>query len=194
MIREKTILCNLNLLKLSDEQLINSFVTKDRNCPSCGANHSCSNHGSYERCMITIANQVRKEVVVSISRVICSSCGKTHALLPDFLIPFASYSLRFVLHVLRAYLCRTGTVAQLCESFAISISTLYKWIHLFKEHANLLLSALEQIQWINGKTIRFIERKVALPRLFFKRYRFSFLQNHKRHSFAPSVSQGDSFS
>ena len=184
MIREKTILCNLNI-KISDEQLINSFISKDRNCPICGTNQSCSNHGSYERCMITIAGQTRKEVMVSINRVICSSCGKTHALLPDLLIPFASYSLKFVLHVLRAYLCRTGTVAQLCESFAISISTLYKWIHLFKEHANLLLSSLDQIQWMNKKSLDFILNMVAIPWLFFNRYKFSFLQNHKRHSQVP---------
>jgi len=161
---------------------MNSFIGKDRNCPACGAKHSCSSHGSYERCMITIVGQTRKEVTVSINRVICSSCRKTHALLPDFLIPFASYSLKFVLHVLKAYLCRTGTVARLCESFAISISTLYKWIHLFREHANLLLSSLDQIQWINKKALTFILDKMALPWFFFNRFQFSFLQNQKRHS------------
>jgi hypothetical protein len=136
--------------------------------------------------MITFVNQVRKEVTISINRVICSSCGDTHALLPDLLIPFASYSLKFVLHVLRAYLCRTGTVAHLCQSFAISISTLYKWIHLFNEHVNLLLSALEQTQWVSERALSFIEEMMSLPWLFLNRYSFSFLQNYKRHFLVPS--------
>jgi hypothetical protein len=128
--------------------------------------------------MVTMEESLRVDYRIEIKRVKCGSCGKTHALLPDILIPFGSYALRFVLTVLRAYLVRNTTVESLCESFAISISTLYKWIHLFREHANLLLPALEQLAWVARGSIECLEGIEALPSFFFGRYRFSFLQNH----------------
>ena len=143
MIREKTILCKLNQIKISDIQLLESYTPSAKVCPDCGAVDCCSTHASYSRSMISISHGVRIEKELTIQRVLCSSCKKTHALLSDALIPFASYSLRFILHVLKAYITRTITVEKLCESFQIAISTLYKWIQLFISHTNLLLSAVQ---------------------------------------------------
>lgn len=186
MIREKTILCKLNRIKFSDKQLLDSLKPERETCPACGARSSCNPHAAYERSMITFFDGIRKDETVSVQRVRCSSCGKTHALLSDILIPFGSYSLRFVFHILRAYLTRTKTVAALCASFCIAVSTLYKWIQLFKEHANLLLCAMQQIAWVTIPALHFIEGIVSLPSLFSRRYHFSFLQNRKRQTAVPS--------
>lgn len=186
MIIEKTILCKLNQIKISDKQLFDSLQSSSQLCPHCGARRCCKPHGSYERTMISILNGSRNDQALTVLRVMCSSCKKTHALLSDALIPFGSYSLRFILHVLKAYLARTRSVEILCGSFHIAISTLYKWIHLFNQHANLLLTALEQSSWLSPSSLQFIESLVSMPSFFFLRFRFSFLQNHKR----PAITSG----
>ena len=53
--------------------------------------------------MVTLKNHRPVTVVLRVPRVKCTSCGRTHALLPEMLIPYSSYSLRFVLTVLEAY-------------------------------------------------------------------------------------------
>lgn len=176
MIRQETIFSKLILIKFSDLVLLKAMEPWYRVCPSCGAVDCCGPHASYDRDLITISDGARKEYEISVSRVICSACGKTHALLADVLIPYGSYSLRFILHALRAYSCRNGTVAALCECFSIAISTLYSWIDLFKEHANLWFSILHQISQVNIEALDFIANIHKLPSVFFQRYGFSFLQ------------------
>ncbi|MDR1700474.1 MAG: DUF6431 domain-containing protein [Lachnoclostridium sp.] len=179
MIKEKTIFGKLNQCHLSDWQLWKAFTPSVKTCRICGAEDCCQPHDSYLRSMIYIHNHSRQEDVISIQRVKCSSCGKTHAILPDLLIPFGSFTLRFVIYVLKAYLSRTGSVAELCDFFSIAVSTLYDWIHRFREQANLLLSALEQIEWVSQEAIHRIESFPSLPTTFFLDFRFSFLQHRK---------------
>jgi len=182
MIREKAILFKLNLINISDKQLIDSVSHSYEICPGCGAKDCCGYHGSYERALISINDGMRTDEIISIDRVLCSSCESTHALLPDILIPYGSYSLRFVLYVLRKYIERDQTVNALCNFFCIAVTTLYKWIHLFNEHTNLLLNAIEQISWVKISALDFIEEITCFPSHFFDLYNFSFLENIKQRA------------
>ena len=155
-------------------------------CPACGSLDCCKPHDDYERYMITIHKGMRKEYRILIPRVICDSCEATHALIADVLIPHSSYTLRFILHVLRAYFNRDCTVEIMCERFGISISTFYDWKNLFKEHANLWLSALNRIYQVSIQAIDTFENIDKLPFLFFKRYGFSFLQAPKKTHYSRS--------
>jgi len=179
MINQETIFSKINSIKRSDLELLEDMKPQYKVCPNCGAIDCCSPYASYGRCMISIESGVRKEHYLTIQRVICGSCNSTHALLADVLIPYGSYSLRFILHTLRAYLNRTCTVAALCNRYNIAISTLYRWIDLFKEHANLWLSVLEQILQISVEALDHFENIQLLPSSFFQRYGFSFLQSRK---------------
>jgi len=180
MIRQATILFKLFLIKLSDMELLEAMRPDYKRCPACGATGCCKPHDEYGRDMISIEKGIRKEHEIFIQRVICDSCGATHALLPDVLIPCSSYTLRFILHVLRAYFNRNCTVDSLCGHFGIAISTLYGWKKLFKEHANLWLSALLRIYMVSIEALNYFEHIHSLPSLFFQRYGFSFLQ--RRHT------------
>jgi len=177
MIRQATILCKLFLIKLSDMELLEKMQPDYKRCPTCGSLDCCKPHDGYERDLITIHKGCRKEYRIIVPRVMCNSCDTTHALLADVLIPHSSYSLRFVLHVLRAYFNRNCTVEIMCERFGISISTFYDWRKLFKEHANLWLSALHRIYQVSIQAIDTFENIDKLPFLFFRRYGFSFLQS-----------------
>lgn len=61
-------------------------------CPSCVFEGKLYSHGSYLRNLIT----EEKSFPISIHRVKCPICGKTHALIPDILIPYFQYSFSFV--------------------------------------------------------------------------------------------------
>ena len=179
MIRQATILCKLFLIKLSDMELLDAMRPDYRRCPACGAIGCCERHDEYNRDMITIEKGNRKEYKITIPRVICESCGVTHALLSDILIPHSSYTLRFVLYALRAFFNRTCTVAELCERYCIAVSTIYEWSSLFKEHANTWLSMLDRIHRVSIQALDDFENIHMLPSVFFRRYGFSFLQRRQ---------------
>ena len=179
MIRQETILYKLFLIKQSDYELFREMQVDYTTCPTCGAIDCCAPHDDYERDMISIYKGKRKEYKIFVPRVLCDSCKDTHALISDVLIPYGSYTLRFILHVLRAYFNRNCIVEVLCERFGIAVSTFYKWRNLFKEHANLWLSALQRIYQVSIRIIDDFENIDKFPALFFKRYGFSFLQNRK---------------
>ena len=179
MIRQKTLQCKLILLIISDKELLDAMDPSSKVCPACGAVSCCEPHGSYERWMITIHCGDRENHLISVDRVMCSSCEHTHALLSDILIPYSSYSLRFIVYVMWAYLKRHGSVVSLCEKFSIAVSTLYTWIHLFEKQANLWLSALKQISRLSTQTLEYFENIDMLPFSFFRRYGFSFLQERR---------------
>ena len=83
---------------------------------------------------------------VTVQRYQCSSCGHTHALLSSALVPYSSYSLRFILMVLQAYFLHRACVRTICERAGISVSTLYRWKSLFLAHKALWLGALESLE------------------------------------------------
>ena len=183
MIREKAIFIKLNQLYFSDQQLfdmaLSDFKPSKCTCPKCGAIGRLKPIQPYKRDMISISEHKRIETVLSVPRFLCRSCGHTHALLPDILIPFGSYSLRFVLTVLLGYLTRSCTVDAFCDHWQIAVSTLYTWIHLFIDQFNAWCKVLDRILWLCHDAICSITRTPAFPSAYFQRFGFSFLQGRQ---------------
>lgn len=115
-------------------------------CPYCGASHCCSDHASYDRNLIDFISGKPVYHRISVSRVICSNCGHTHAILPDLIIPYSTYGLFFILRVIAEYLMHRSSVEQLCLRFSITHSMLYRWFSLFLEHKALWLGALASVE------------------------------------------------
>ena len=183
MIREKAIFIKLNQLHFSDQQLfdmaVSGFDPDKCPCPKCKAVGRFKQIRSYKRDMISVSGNERIDTVLSVPRFLCESCGHSHALLPDILIPFGSYSLRFVLTVLLGYLNRSCPVAAFCEHWQIAISTLYGWIHLFTEQYNAWCKIMDRILWVCRDAICSVSSAPAFPSSFFLRFGFSFLQRHQ---------------
>jgi len=128
---------------------------------------------------------------VEIRRVRCKSCGHTHAILPDDIVPYSTYSLLFILRVLAAHFPGLETVEQLCRRYGIPPSMLYQWKAVFLEHKRLWPGVLKHAE---TGSAQFIRRLLDLPgysdnfgRPFYRKTTFSFLQRHKdaalfRHS------------
>ena len=148
-------------------------------CPNCGAVGKLSPYGCYSRNLVSYKDGATVESRICPLRFKCASCDTTHALLPDVLIPYSPYSLSFKLTVLIAYFERNMTVTQICEHFAIAVSTLYSWKELLLEHKNLLLGMLASRKESGIAFLRSLFEAGSLSihlRRFFHQHAFSFMQ------------------
>ena len=183
MIRHFTALCKTIFDNFSDEAIFKDatgeFCHYGEKCPRCGAFGKLSPYGSYFRNLVSYKDGIIVESRVSPLRFECTSCGATHALLPDIIIPYSPYSLRFILTVLTAYFERKTTVAEVCCRFSIAVSTLYSWKERLLEHKELLLGILESLKESGITFLRSLFGVACLSdrlRSFFQRYAFSFMQ------------------
>jgi transposase len=63
--------------------------------------------------------------------------------LPDIITPYGSYTLRFKLEAVVAFLQRQGSVESLCADLGIGITTIYRWLHKLEEHKAQYLGSLK---------------------------------------------------
>lgn len=149
MIRLFEILYKKDLNELPDAFFL--FMIADKafhlygtHCPNCRTKGRLSFYPSYERNLVGYGNGSVQENRVTIRRVYCSSCETTSAILPDIIVPYKTYSLLFILHVLKAYFFRKGSVPALCAHFGIAAATLYAWKMRYLTHKVLHLGVLEK--------------------------------------------------
>jgi transposase-like protein len=156
----------------------------DKPCPHCNASGQLTPYGSYERHLVSYNPGVGvNDTVVTTLRFKCKSCTKTHALLPDILIPYSPYSLLFKLNVLLWYFERTMTVAAICHSFGISVPTLYAWKKQFLLHIALSFGLLASHSMPASSFIRELLDTQASPsplQRFFNKFGFSFMQTQRK--------------
>jgi len=186
MVRLFAALCKIKLKELSDDAIFQdatkSFRHHSEKCPSCGAVGLLSPNGCYMRNLVTYRDGRIIGSRISVDLFKCASCGASHALLPDILVPYSPYSLRFKLTVLLAYFERKTTVAAVCEHFGIAVSTLYEWKKIFLSHKELFLGVIASLK---EPALDFLKHLFGSDCLsdrlhsFFRRHAFSFMQNHK---------------
>ena len=185
MIRKNSLFCKIIRIKTSSKSLfldfMASFQPETETCPCCGSTGNCKVHSSYQRSMIDIIHGKPVYQELCITRIICGSCGHTHAILPDTIIPYSQYGIFFILRVLGEYFAHVKTVAALCEAYSITPSMLYRWRHLFLKNRSVWLSVLELSEQSPRDFIRFLCLKEPFSEFsttFFRLTGFSFLQSH----------------
>lgn len=186
MIRENALFCKLIRIKNPSKILFDSHMTSFRperqTCPSCSSSGNCHIHAYYGRRLIDFIHGVPAVSEVTILRLICDSCGHTHAVLPDLIIPYRSYSLFFILRVLaEAFLCRSSRES-LCERFQISMNQLLQWLRLWNAHKQewlglLMDSEVPNLAFLIQLSIR--SEYSSFSRDFTTRTALSFLQAHR---------------
>jgi transposase-like protein len=189
MIRLFASLRKIEKKKISDldffQRAVSAFRPGEAACPSCGAKDRLNRHGSYTRDLIVYASGGVQRHPIRVPRFYCHSCGRTHALLPDILIPFGSYSLFFVLAVCQDYFQGSHTVRQILERYLISVSTLYTWKKRFILHKRLILGALADAITPAPTFLAGLFPSDAMPSIlagFYASLGFSFLQNQPNTS------------
>lgn len=178
MIRPFTVFCKLNQISFSDKKWLEmeagSLSRTDGVCPVCHAKARLSPFASYTRYLVEWKDGLPVTHEVTVQRYLCSSCGHTHALLSSALVPYSSYSLRFILLVLRDYFLSNVCVQTICERAGISVSTFYRWKALFLAHKALWLGIMEDIRTSEKSFLDSLDG--TLLREFYRKFLFSFLQ------------------
>lgn len=203
----------LNLLEYT-ENLLKLYNPDNHHCERCGKTiWSSGKVSSYSRGFIWPDCGTPRTDTIQIPIYLCKKCGKRvdgsgnhngdylHAILPQILIPFSSYTLPFVFAVLQEYSNpeRSRTVVQLCEHWQIAVSTLYSWIRRYKDQYDAWADALDSIRkqeeaaaaaGMNPRSV--IRNAIAaalncifseardLPGKFFQKFTFSFMQPNKK--------------
>jgi uncharacterized protein (DUF983 family) len=118
-------------------------------CPKCGG--KTSSHDSYDR-HVHIGEGIEW---ISLFRVICGRCGKTHAIIPDFIRPYKHYSACDTEMVLRDQ--EDGIPLDEIET-AASISTVRRWVAEFRHRGRQAAGALRSILYrYYGKLVNELE-------------------------------------
>lgn len=185
MIRKNFLFCKLIRIKTSSKALFASFMAGFRpelqTCPCCGTRGSCRIHAYYGRSLVDFIDGAPVRHSLCILRLICT-CGHTHAILPDFIIPYSGYGLFFLLRVLAEYFLRLSTVEKLCERFSITPSQLCRWLQLFRVQKEEWLGILSSMETSDPAFLKALLMQTAysdFSSAFVRRFARSFLQSHK---------------
>ena len=160
---------------------MDSFNPETEVCPICHSKGNCKIHGSYSRSIIDIRRGLHIYQEISVTRILCESCGHTHAILPDTIIPYSQYGIFFILRVLSESFTHLKTVAALCVTYNITPSMLYRWRDLILQNRSVWLSVLEQqeqIPWDFMKSLCLLKEFSEFTSAFFRLTGSSFLQRH----------------
>lgn len=161
------------------------FHPEQETCPSCGSTGNCHPHAYYNRHIVDYRDGKVCEDSLYILRVQCCNCGCTHAILPDFIVPYASYGLFFILQVLREYFTRGQSglsVEALCAQFGIVSRLLYRWLSLFRRHKRFWLGILKDSETPSLAFLDQLFSSQPYPQFlpdFFRQTSVSFLQSHR---------------
>ena len=190
MIRKNSLFCKIIRTKASSKFLFDSFISdfspESEECPVCHSTENGKVHASYSRSIIDFIHGKPVYQSICVTRMICESCGHTHSILPDTIIPYSQYSIFFILRVLAEYFAKLKTVAAICEAFAITPSMLYRWRDLFLKNRSDWLGILEQktyTSWDFIKSLVLMDHFSDFSLGFFRLTGSSFLQSHANPHF-----------
>jgi hypothetical protein len=133
------------------------FALPDR-CPhpDCQATGSLIRWGTYRRW----ARLSGEAYCLTIQRIRCKDCGRTHSLLPDFLHPYRHFVIRLLQHVVSLYLLAGLSWERLIDRLSesgLARSTVREWIYSFVYGAGELL-----LDWLRRQLLDIVPL-AALP-------------------------------
>jgi len=187
MIRKNLLFCKLIRIKSSSKVLFDSYMGRFNPgrevCPVCGSGGNCHIHAYYGRNIVDFIQGRPTRMELTITRLVCDSCGHTHAVLPDPIIPYSCFGLFFLLRVLAEVFASVHTQEQICERFGITRNQLRKWRALWNRHKQEWLGILDAAETPDRVFLRMlvhgIDEYAVFARDFTGRTALSFLQSHK---------------
>lgn len=174
-----------NLINQLENYLINtlessnSFVATP--CPKCGKRHLSPIQSAYKRNIIFKVSNLLIHLKIQIFRMKCSNCGSTHAVLPDFCIPFKRYSKQAIIEI--AIEASETSTENISEKLNIDPKQIRRVVNIVKDANNniLQLSKIYPTKLKNNITIDsnlhtiIQELPKDLEELYFKEFRVIFL-------------------
>lgn len=120
---------NNTLTQKTYNQLIADLQFHRLTC-TCGHSGSLSVHGYYLRSVKVPEGKIR----LRICRVICSCCGRTHALLPSAIVPYSQIPLLEQVEIVSAYETSDSPEAVMSRNPSIDESNCAYVIHQYYRH------------------------------------------------------------
>lgn len=111
-----------------EEKVLNNYDFVRYICPTCMAKHTLTRHASYERNISFLQKDMLINKKLKMLRLKCSSCDKTHAVLPNDIIPYCIYSYSFVAKVLMNHFLEGKSVLSISTHYNISFQLIYSFI------------------------------------------------------------------
>ena len=143
--------------------MLNMFALECNNCHRRG---ECIRHGYYERGYLLTEEDVLAGTRIRILRVRCKHCGRTHAILPEEIIPYLRFTATFIGSALSRYYSRTHcdcvrkeTVETICLDMEIEVPQLYRWKKRFEEQKNRYLGVLESARYSARRAMEWLTKR-----------------------------------
>ncbi len=99
-----------------------------QSCLCCHAKNQLIKYGTYQRNISILVDENIENYRVSIQRIMCKSCGHTHALLPNFVVPYKIMALFSIAQIVQR--ATLSSVCKLSEIINLSIAMIYTYISL----------------------------------------------------------------
>ena len=156
-----------------------SFVSTP--CPKCNKKHLSPFQSRYQRNIIFKISNLLIHIKIPVFRMKCSNCGSTHAVLPDFCIPFKRYSKQAIIEI--AIEASETSTENISEKLNIDPKQIRRVVNIVKDANNniLQLSKIYPTKLKNNITIDsnlntiIQELPKDLEELYFKEFRVIFL-------------------
>jgi len=115
-------------------------------CPNCGARGNFKNHGYYKRSLVKLILGFVVDYFITIKRVRCCSCGKTHALIPIDVVPYCHHSITLVTQIFHLRFVQGHTIKRICEQLKLSESSYWRIYHRSANRLFMIASLLAASQ------------------------------------------------
>ncbi len=161
---------------------MDSYRPELETCPYCSSRGNCIIHGYYKRSIAEFRDGSVVWAKVNVMRVRCKSCGHTHAILPDIIIPYSRYGLLFILRVLADHFFHRLSIEKICDRYSVSRMQFCRWLSLWKRQKKLWLGWLCSSETDDCAFMEHITRQTDysdFSSAFIRRSAMSFLQSHK---------------
>ena len=159
------------------------------NCPNCNAHSNFSLHGAYTRNISFLIESKIYNFRVSVTRVRCNSCKSTHALLPNFIVPYKNFSFESILNIVTE--ACSSSVLKTAEKLQLSYQLIYSFINLLLLFFNYIDSLNREKELYSNFNKSFYLKNclkicnINFKIIFFNRYKWIFLMTKCRNKLSP---------
>jgi len=105
-------------------------------CPKCPAVGRFNMHSCYKRYAILFVDGNIEIEFMEIKRIICESCGTTHAVMPGDIIPYSALTLYVFIYVLASYYIKKTPALNIAKELGFSYQLVYLLVAVFLMHRN----------------------------------------------------------
>lgn len=158
------------------QSLMPTFSDIENKCPYCKCKDTLIKYGHYKRNLSILEGNSIENYVVSVQRVSCKGCGKTHALLPNFIVPYIIMACFSITQIVTEAM--KSSAYKLYDTIGISFQLIYKYILIVSTFFNDFKILNNQKEYVSVKKFTKTYFLTNCNSLSTATYRFDFFEFH----------------